>query len=125
MPKPDLHTDIAAFLDELATLSDDSINEGDPALIGSFRDEAASLRRRLKRSASTMYAVELGKLGGQAKSITKRDSNRANAAKPRPGARVYRLTDRGLERRTDGQWVLLEHPYPAAAQAWIRRHRQP
>jgi hypothetical protein len=37
------------FLQELADLSDDSINDADPALFGSFRDEAKELLVRLNR----------------------------------------------------------------------------
>ncbi len=67
-------------------------------------------------------AVELGRLGGRVLSPAKLASNAANARKPRPGAQRYRLTDRGLERRTGHRWALLTE-LDAKAKAWMRRHR--
>jgi len=43
-------------------------------------------------------AVTLGRRGGLAKSDRKTAANRANARKPRPGARKARLSVQGLNR---------------------------
>lgn len=67
-------------------------------------------------------AVELGRLGGRVSSPAKTASSLANARQPRPGAQRYRQTDRGLERRTGGQWAVLTD-LDAKAKAWMRRHR--
>lgn len=40
-------TAVRAFLRELATLSDAVIDDGDPALLGSFRDDARRLLRAM------------------------------------------------------------------------------
>lgn len=44
----ELEREVTELLEELAALSDDAVDEGDPALFGSFRDSARALLAKLE-----------------------------------------------------------------------------
>ena len=69
------------------------------------------------------HAVALGRKGGRANTPAQVAARLRNVQKgTRPPS--YRLTaDRGLERRTAGQWTRLEPPYDALARLWLRRQQ--